>query len=187
MRRSKQRHHKAKMLIDLFLEFWGYTWHHDEDDDTMGPYGNKEYEYLHGLGTENVTLNKKKLNEEVAKNNIEAVRLVQDTLMRGTSDRLNKRYKPPDEFLESLVVMDKMVILIIDTTAEANVPRYSVYCPDRCLFTNLKEGVSWLLDGARDRNMKIRGIAHGNTQHCALFPRDEKPNFAGDSAIGQFE
>ena len=142
---------------------------------------------MHGLGTENVTLRKQKLNEEVAKKNIEAVRLVQDTLLRGTSDRLNKRYKPPDEFLESLVVMDKMVILVIDTTAEANVPRYSVYCPDRCLVTNRKEDVAWLLDGARDRTMKIRGIAHGNTQHCALFPRDEQPNFAGDSAIGQFE
>ena len=91
------------MLIDL-LEFWGYKWLHDEDNETVGPYENKEYEYLHGLGTENVTLRKQKLNEEVAKKNIEAVRLVQDTLMRGTSDRLNKRYKPPDEFLESLVV-----------------------------------------------------------------------------------
>ena len=90
------------MLIDL-LEFWGYKWLHDEDNETVGPYENKEYEYLHGLGTENVTLTKQTLNEEMAKKNIEAVRLVQDTLLRGTSDRLNKRYKPPDEFLESLV------------------------------------------------------------------------------------
>ena len=47
--------------------------------------------------------------------------------------------------------------------------------------------VSWLLDGARDRTMKLRGIAYGNTQYCALFPHDEQPNFAGDSAMGQFE
>ena len=80
-----------------------------------------------------------------------------------------------------------MVILVIDTTAEANVPRYSVYCPDRCLVTNRMQDVSWLLDGARDRTMKILGIAYGNTQYCALFPHDEQPNFAGASAIGQFE
>ncbi len=177
---------KQKMLMDI-LHFWGYKWLHDEDDETVGPYENKEYEYLDGYGTTNVTLRAQKLNKEVSMRNIEALRLVQDTLMRGTSDRLNKRYKTPDEYLESLVVMDKMVILLIDTTAEPNVPRYSVYCPDRCLVTNRMQDVSWLLDGARDRTMKIRGIAYGNTQYCALFPHDEQPNFAGASAIGQFE
>jgi hypothetical protein len=34
------------------------------------------------------------------------------------------------------ILMDKMVILVIDTMAEENVPRYRVYCPLKCLVTN---------------------------------------------------
>jgi hypothetical protein len=178
---------KQKMINDL-LNYWGYKWLHDADDETRGPYENKEYEYeyFHGSTPENGTLTAQMLTVEVAQKNIEALRLVQDTLIRGTSDPLNKRYNPPNEFLESLVLMDNMVILVIDTMAEENVPFYRVYCPLKCLVTHNLENVSWVLRGARESSMKIRGIAYANTQFCALFPRNEKPNFAGPSAIGQF-
>ena len=176
---------KQQMLCDL-LHFWGYKWQDDSDDAAQAPYENKEYEYVHDCGTEHETVTTLAFTQEMALKNIKAVRLVQDALMRGTSDRLSRRYDPPDEFFESLVAVDKIIVLFIDAMAAGNATRYKVYCRDRCLVTNNVDQVSQLLRAARDESIKIRGIAYANTQYCALYPRNEQPNFAGTSAIGQF-
>ena len=173
------------MLRDL-LQFWGYKWQNDSDVETQGPYENKNYEYVHDYGTQHETVTRQAFTKDLAQKNVEAVRLVQDVLIRGTSDRLSRRYNPPEEFLEALVAIDNLIILFIDTMAAEDAPRYKVYCRDRCLVTNRVELVSELLRDARAASITIRGIAYGNTQYCSLYPRNEQPNFAGASAIGHF-
>jgi hypothetical protein len=114
------------------------------------------YEYVHDYGTDNETITVQEFTCEVALKNIEAVRLVQDKLIRETSDRLNRRYNPPDEFLESLVAIDPIIVLFIDTMAGEHAPRYKVYfCKELCLFTNRQELVTQVFRDARNASITI--------------------------------
>jgi hypothetical protein len=81
---------------------------------------------------------------------------------------------------------DNVFTECIDTMAEANDPRYRVYCKDQCLLTNNMETVTCLLSGSRQHGIKIRGVAELNKHFCSLYPMNEQPNFAGAKAIGQF-
>ncbi len=73
---------KQQMLRDL-LQFWGYRWQNDSDVETQGPYENKDYEYVHDYGTEHETVTRHAFTKDLAQKNVQAVRLVQDVLIRG--------------------------------------------------------------------------------------------------------
>ncbi len=88
---------KQQLLSEL-LKFWGYKWQNDSEDETRGPYENIQYQYVHDYGTEHESVTVQEFTQEIAQKNVEALRMVQDTLIRGTSDRLNKRYNPPSYF-----------------------------------------------------------------------------------------
>ena len=65
------------------------------------------------------------------------------------------------------MAIDNIIVLFIDAMAAEDVPRYKVYCRDRCLVTNRVELVSELLRDARAASITIRGLAYGNTQYCS--------------------
>ncbi len=112
---ANRRTSKQQMLSDL-LQFWRYKWHTGTNDETGAAYEKKGYQYVHDFGRDNETvLRAQEFTEDVAQKNIEAVRLVQDTLIRGTSVHLNRRYNPPEQFLESLAAIDNNIILFIDS------------------------------------------------------------------------
>jgi hypothetical protein len=78
-----RRTSKQQMLSDL-LQFWGYKWHTGTNDETGAAYEKKGYQYVYDFGRDNETVFRaQEFTEDVAQKNIEAVRLVQDTLIRG--------------------------------------------------------------------------------------------------------
>ena len=124
--------------------------------------------------------------ENFAQANTKALQLVQQSLDRGTTDKLNKRYAPPEHFFEALALLDDMVILVVDATDADNIPRYRVYCRARCFFATRMESAAIVLREARNHGYKICGVAAKGNQYCCLYPVKEQPNFAGCNAIGQF-
>ncbi len=111
---------------------------------------------------------------------------MQQSLDRGTTDKLNKRYTPPEHFFEELALLDDMVILVVDATDADNIPRYRVYCRARYFFATRMESAANVLREARNHGYKICGVASKGSQYCYLYPVKEQPNFAGCNAIGQF-
>ena len=177
---AANRSSTKQTLLDDLIKFWGY---HDEDElPEKDNIRSTRYKYVFEDGTET----EEEFTAKHAERNVKALRLVQDAFKRGRANKLNRRYNYPEQFFEALVAIDAMTILCIDTMAEANDPRYRVYCKDQCLLTNNMETVTCLLRGSRQHGIKIRGVAEQNKHFCSLYPMDEQPNFAGAKAIGQF-
>jgi hypothetical protein len=160
------------MVADLLL-FWSASSANKEC---------KKYFYV----TDDGRQYEEEFTESLAQINTEALQLVQDSLDRGAKDRLNKRYTPPNQFFEALVAIDKMSILLIDSTAAADVPRYRVYSRGRCILASHMERATEVLRDAQKRGDTICGLASEATQFCCLFPAKQQPNFAGPNSIGQF-
>jgi hypothetical protein len=168
---------KQQMVADLLL-FWG-----SESGGSQGVYKQcKQYIYVNEQGTECV----EEFTEILAQTNTKALQLVQQSLDRGTTDKLNKRYTPPEHFFEALAAIDEMVILIIDTTDTEDLPRYRVHSRGRCLFATHMESAANVLREAKNQGYKICGVASKANQYCCLYPVEKQPNFAGCNAIGQF-
>ena len=118
---------KQQMVADLLL-FWGV-----DSGGAEGVYKKwKQYVYVNeGPDCEQecpqeYTESVEEFTDNIAQANTKALQLVQQSLDRGTTDKLNKRYAPPEHFFEALALLDDMVILVVDATDADNIPRYRV-------------------------------------------------------------
>ncbi len=177
---------KQQMVADLLL-FWGA-----DSAGVEGVYKQwKQYVYVNeGPESEEEcpqgnTECIEEFTENFAQANTKALQLVQQSLDRGTTDKLNKRYAPPEHVFEALALLDDMVILVVDATDADDIPRYRVYCRARCFFATRMESAAIVLREARNHGYKICGVASKGNQHCCLYPVKKQPNFAGCNAIGQ--
>jgi hypothetical protein len=109
-----------------------------------------------------------------------------ETALVQSMDILKSKYWCPDDLFESLAVMDKMDIILIDTSAEAGIPRYRIYGRNGCQHFCTMDQVSAVMS-AKINYGYLHGVAFGKGHFCPLYPLNMQPNFAGKHALGQHE
>jgi hypothetical protein len=107
----------------------------------------------------------------------------------NSSIKLPQRLCCPDDLFETLAIIDKSCLLIIDTQPNGCRPKHRVCGPERMVACTTMAEATASIRPLKVVGCDVRGVALDTNlgHYCSLFPVGQVPNFAGDNALGRWD